>query len=209
MTSTAPLSETAIANMGGMLLDDQAMTSLDQGTSPYARFCQREFGYVRDEELKKHPWSFNKTMAVLAPDGTAPAFRWQYSYTLPSDYLRLHEIRINPNGCKTPYELFGGKKVYTNTPSALYIVYGKRITNAAEFDPLFARCLGYRLGLMAAQMVTGKSGYVDKAASFYSTAMFEAVHTNALEKGSDDYVDTGIAGASVGVLGARGIGMSR
>lgn len=208
MATTTPLSETAIANMGGFLLDDIAITELSQATSPYARFCQREFGYVRDEELKKHPWSFNKEMAVLTPDGDAPAFRWKYSYTLPGDYLRLHTIRQYVNGPKIEYELFSRNRVFTNVPSALYIVYGKRITNPAEFDPLFARALGYRLGLMASQNVTGKANYFEKAASAYSQAMYDAVHTNALEKGSDEYVDTGYAGASINVLEVRGSRMS-
>ena len=202
--TTAALSETAIVNMGGLLLEDQALTSLNDGTSPYARFCQREFGYVRDEMLRKHPWHFNRKMAILAPDETPPAFRWKYSYTLPDDYLRLHTIRTYQNGSKTEYEVFAGRKVYTNIPSSLPIVYGARITNAAEFDPLFARALGYRLGLMAAQLVTGKAGYVDKANGFYSEAMYDAVHTNALEMGSDHYVDHGYGGAPTSTLDARG-----
>lgn len=209
MATTHPLSETAIANMGGFLLNEVALTELSQGTSPYARFCQREFGYVRDEEMKKHPWSFNKEMAVLAPNATAPTFRWKYAYTLPADCLRLHTIRQYVNGPKAAYELFSGNRVFTDVPSALYIVYGKRITNTAEFDPLFARAMGYRLGVMGSMMVTGKSSYFDKASVAYASAMYDAVHTNALEKGSDEYVDTGFAGAQVNVLDARGAGLPR
>lgn len=203
MSTTAPLSETAIANMGAMLLDDQPMLALTDGTSAFARFCQREFGYVRDEMLRAHPWSFNKIMAALTTDTEPPAFRWKYAYTLPSDCLRIHTIRDKVNGPKTAYEKFG-RKIYTDVPTVLYIVYGARVTNASEFDPLFGRALGYRLGLMGAQLVTGKTTYVDRAKAMYTDAMGTAIHVDSLEQGDNTYVDNGFNGAMPDSLSVRG-----
>lgn len=202
--TSAPLSEVAIANMGGSVLDEVPLVSLDDPTS-YARLCAREFGYARDELLRSHPWSFNKTMAVLAPDEDAPAFRWDYSYTLPTDCIRLYTLREYQNGAKIPYEVMG-RKIYSNVNDTLPIIYGKRITNASLFDPLFARALGCRLGLLAAQRVTGKAAYIDKAREMFAEAMQTAIHVNSLEMGSDHYVDSGWDGQGYDVLGVRGVG---
>lgn len=205
--TSQPLSETAIANMGGSILEERELTSLDDGSS-FGRFVAREFGYVRDETLKAHPWHFNKALAVLAPNAAAPAFQWKYAYTLPADYIRLEPIRtVYPNGPKVPYQLMS-RKVYTNTGPALKIIYGQKLTNAAEFDPLFARVLGCRLAQLACIRITGKANYYDKASQQLADAVFAAVHNNAMEKGSDDYTDLGYAGANAApfydVISARG-----
>lgn len=204
--TSAPLSEVAIANMGADILEDVAIASLDDG-STYARLVAREFGYMRNELLRAHPWSFNKTMTILAPDADPPAFRWDYAYTLPTDCLRLYPIREYNNGRKTPYELFG-RKIYTNVPDELPIIYGRKVTNPAEFDPLFARALGCRFGVLGAQRITGKTNYLDKARDLFAEAMQTAIHVNALEKGIDDYVDMGYDGVGLDVLNVRGIGFA-
>jgi hypothetical protein len=199
------LSETAVANMGAAILDEPDMASLDD-TTAFARLCARQFGFARDQLLRAHPWSFNKAMAALAADAAAPTFRWDYAYTLPTDCLRLYTIREYNNGAKTPYELYG-RKIYTDEAAPLNIIYGQRITNAALFDPLFAQALGARLAILGAQRITGKTNYIDKAREEFAAAMQTAVHVNALEKGSDDYVDSdGWDGAGYDVLGVRGVG---
>ncbi len=202
--TTAALSETAVANMGAAILDEPSLTSLDDPTA-YGRLVAREFGYTRDEILRLHPWSFNKRMASLPKDETAPAFRWDYSYQLPTDCLRLYTIREYQNGAKTPYELFG-RLIYTDESAPLNIVYGARVTNMTLFDPLVARALGCRLALIAAQRITGKTNYIEKAREFFTEAIRTAIHVNSLEMGSDHYIDSGYDGAGYDVLGVRGVG---
>lgn len=202
----APLSEVAICNMGADILEDVAITSLDDNTQ-FARLCAREFGYLRNELLRAHPWSFNKAMKLLAPDTEAPPFRWKYAYTLPTDCLRVYPIREFNNGRKIPYEMFG-RKIYTNYKDALPVIYGRKVTNAVAFDPLFARALGCRLGVLGAQRITGKTNYLDKAREMFAEAMQTAIHVNSLENGSDDYIDNGYEGFGLDVLNVRGIGFA-
>lgn len=70
--------------------------------------------------------------------------------------------------------------------ATLPIHFIRRVTNAAEYDPLFARALDERLALMAAQRVTGKSSYVDKAAALYRAALADAYAVNALDYGTPE-----------------------
>jgi hypothetical protein len=202
--TSAPLSETAIANFGATILDERPLTSLDDGTN-YARFAAREFGYTRDELFRKHPWHFNREMALLAPNADAPAFRWQYSYTLPTGWLRLMLPRQNgdPNGGRIPYQLFKGK-LYTDYGPSLPLIYGSRVTNAAEFDPLFARALGSRLAMMAAMKITGKQSYTERAAQIFASDWNDAIRVNDQEQGSHEFVDYNEEGGYANALSVRG-----
>ena len=205
--TSQPLSETAIANMGGTILEERELLSLDDGTT-YARLAAREFGSVRDETFKSYPWHFNKTLAVLAPNASPPKFQWKYAYAVPTDCLRLEPLRtIYPNGPKIPFQLMS-RTIYTNRGPALNVIYGRRITNAAEFDPLFARVLGCRLAQLACIRITGKANYYDKATQQLELAVQASIHADALERGSDDYTDLGYAGGNAApffdVLSARG-----
>ena len=181
-----PLSEIAVANMAATTLDEKHLSSLDEDT-PLGRFMASQFGYARDELLRSHPWAFAKTRIVLAPMGDAPPFGWTYQYQLPSDCLRLLPLRRwgYHNNRLVKYER-EGNAILTDEGSALSVIYIKRVLNAAEFDPLFARALGERLALLCAQRITGKSAYVDKAAALYKAALGEAFLANALDMGSPE-----------------------
>lgn len=185
----APLSDVAIANMGGTMLEERALVTLDDGTN-YARFVSREFGYLRDEMLKAFPWHFNRWMARLAPEVTPPAFRYKYSYAVPADCLRVYPMRrgSDQNGCKIEYEMFSGH-IFTNEGPVLDVVYGRRMPDSSRLDPLFARALGCQLGAMASQRITGKEGYTAKATAMFKDAWQMAIHVSSLEMGSDHYVD--------------------
>lgn len=205
--TSAPLSEVAIANMAADILAEPAILSLDDG-GPFADFIARQFGYVRDQIMRGHPWHFNRTIVQISVDLESPAFQWKYKYTLPTDYLRLYPLRtVYPNGPKIPYQLMSGA-IYTDQSAPLYIMYGKRITNAAQFDPLFAALLAARLARLGAHRIPGKASYYADAANAEQLAYYNAVHTNSLESGVDDYADNGYDGAGFDTDTVRGYGLS-
>lgn len=205
--TSATLSEVAIANMAADLLAEPAITSLDDNTT-FSNFVARQFGYVRDQLLRGHPWHFNRGLAALAADAAAPAFQWTYKYTLPQDFLRLYPLRtVYPNGPKIPYQIMSGA-IYTDQQAPLNIMYGRRVTNAADFDPLFAALLGARLARLGAHRVPGKASYYADAANAEQLAHYEAIHNNSLEAGVDDYADLGYEGTDFDALTVRGYGLS-
>lgn len=186
--TSAPISEVAVANFAGTTLEDAPLTSLDDD-SALGRFMTRNFGYVRDEVLRSFPWPFAKKRLKLSPASPGPEFGWQYRYILPSDCLRLLQLRTdgewNVQSKPPPYEL-EGREILTDCGPTLPIIYIRRVTNAAEFDPLFARAFGERMAVMAAQRITGKGSYVDKARALLADAMAEAKHVASLEMGSPE-----------------------
>ena len=207
-TTTAPISEVAIANMAAGVLDEsRPILSLDDNTS-IARFMSREFGYCRDELIRLFPWNFCKTRIVLAPDATAPAFEYAYAYTLPDDCLRLIPLTLDGSQYSPALiHALEGRTILTNLGPVLYARYIRKETNAARFDPLFARCLATYLAVLASMRVTGKSSYFDKSKGLFQEALWNAFHVNSLEGGSPGTYDPAMTEDALNVLSIRGVGM--
>lgn len=182
--TTAPLSEVAIANMAATTLDDAHLTSLDEDSN-LGRFMASQFGYARDELLASHIWACAKTRVNVAKMSEAPAFGYDYQYQLPSDCLRIIPPRVdgNPTAPLIPY-IREGRRILTDYCAPLRLTYIRRVTNPAELDPLFARALGQYLGLLAAQRITGKESYFEKASRLFNQAIANAHQVNALEIGT-------------------------
>lgn len=180
----APLSETAIANMAATTLDDIHLNSLDDDETPLSRFIASEFGFARDELLASHVWACGKTRKKLPKLASSPAFGYDYQYQLPTDCLRIVPPRVNglPDGKLVPYTR-DGRLILTDYEAPLCLVYIKRVTNVVELDPLFARALGQYLAVLAAQRITGKESYYDKATRLFQQAIANAQQVNALEIG--------------------------
>lgn len=180
----APLSEVAIANMAATTLDDIHLNSLDDDETPLARFISSEFGFARDEFLRSHIWACAKTRKKLPRLTQAPDFGYDYQYRLPTDCLRVIPPRVDgaQNGALIPFAK-EGNLLLTDYPAPLCLVYIKRIVNPVEFDPLCARALGQYIAVLAAQRVTGKESYYEKATRLFQNAMATATQVNALEIG--------------------------
>lgn len=198
----APLSEVAIANMAATTLDDIHLNDFNS-EEPLARFMAAEFGHARDELLASHVWSCAKTRKKLPKKSAAPDFGYLYQYQLPTDCLRIIPPRYNgdPNGKPIKYAR-EGRTILTDYPAPLPLVYIKRIVNATEYDPLFARALGQYLAVLAAQRITGKESYFDKASRLFQNALANAQQVNALEIG-DAGNNSNYSNDTVGVMSAR------
>jgi len=195
--TTAPLSEIAIANMAATTLDDIHLNSLDEDT-PLGRFVASEFGFMRDELLASHVWACAMTRKKIGRLTAAPDFGYDYQYQLPTDCLRITPPRVdgNPNGTPIPFKR-EGRRILTDYPAPLCLVYIKRLTNPSEMDPLFARALGQYIAVYASQRVTGKESYFSKANGLFQQAIAAAQQVNALEMGTQPSYNTN------DVLGAR------
>ena len=69
-----------------------AITSLEDNTKA-ARLCSRNWPLVRDRVLRVHPWNFAVKRTNLAAHETAPDWGFTAKFPLPSDFLRLLEVR--------------------------------------------------------------------------------------------------------------------
>jgi len=50
---------------------------------------------VKAREVRQHPWNFAIKRAELTVDSTVPTWKWGSAFELPSDYLKIKEVRYD------------------------------------------------------------------------------------------------------------------
>lgn len=142
-------SETDLLNDALGQIGASPISAIDDGTAN-ANCCQQFYPALRDGLIRSFRWNFSLVRVALNQDVTPPVFEFAYSYTLPSDCLRLWEYNgtntftgvmnqdnlnlfLSAQGSRYKVE---GKKILTNDAS-VKILYGARVTNPDLWDATF------------------------------------------------------------------------
>lgn len=146
-----------ICNLALAHLGEGAITALEDDTVA-ARACALHFPTVRDALLRARRWNFAQTRAVLSLLADAPAFGWDYQYSLPADCLRVLEVNDSEFGDVVSEEfIIEGRAILTDA-SAVNLVYTKRVDDVAQFDPLFVEALAVKLAIKLTESIRGTTG---------------------------------------------------
>ena len=146
-------SEVEICNMALYKIGDIKITSLADA-SKEARACAVFYPLMRDELIYAHPWNFAMTRAdISALVSGAPAFEFDYAYTLPADCLRVWELY----GSDEEWVVEGGQ-LLTNQDREIYIRYLKKVTETGKFNPAYVTCLSLTLAAAIAVRLAGDEG---------------------------------------------------
>lgn len=141
-----------ICNLALLNYGDITITSLEDATKQ-ARTCKVFYPIMRDQLLYDHPWNFAMTRAdISAQVATAPAFGFDYAYTLPSDCLRVWEL----SGSSAEWAVESGQ-LLTDQAEDIHIRYIKQVTETGRFNPAFVNCLGLFLGAKLAAKIADNS----------------------------------------------------
>lgn len=173
--------ETDIANLALDVLKEAPIGSLDDAR-PIARWLKRNFAVARDSTLVSANWNFAIRRVELPADSADPIFGWRYSYTQPSDCLRVIPLTQCGalEGDPIAYEVEAGK-ILTNAPPRLRVRYIFRNENYGVYPAPFQEALAGRLALKMAHWMTGKSSFVEIARRMYDDAMETAWLTDAIQ----------------------------
>ena len=174
-------SETDIANRALQLLGDKRITSLAENSVP-AREMNAAFAIVRDAELRRHVWGFATTRATLAPSVTAPDFKFDYAFPVPSDFLRLHPSYDEASDWSVERILGVGTCILTNEGDVLQVQYIARVTDTTAFDALFVDALSKRLAFELCEKITNSSQKTRDLWDLYQASIADAKRVNAIEK---------------------------
>ena len=83
--------------------------------SPSAEALNRAFGFVLEEFIRTHRWSWaTRRVALVAT--TTPAFGWTHAFTLPADYVVAAELN--------------GEDVWGKSGDSFVVESGVLLTNA-------------------------------------------------------------------------------
>jgi hypothetical protein len=185
------MDETQICNLALDILKEAPISSL-QEERPIARWCNRNFATQRDAALSKANWNFAMKRQNIAADAAAPAFGWDYSYTLPAGCVRLLPLTLEGSDEGSPVaHVVEGGKLLTNMAGPLKVRFVNRATNYDAYHPLFVDYLSARLARRMAHWLTGKSSYLQIASALMDQAWNDAWAADAMEGDTPRAADNG------------------
>ena len=178
-------SEVGICNAALQLIkNSKQITSLEQGTKE-ANACEIIFDEMRDAMLEVHNWNFATKRVKLAQLTDTPAFEWDYSYQLPSDFLRAVSVHNNSSGRdRIPYKIENG--VVNSDASDLFLRYIARVEDPNLMPATF------RLGLskiIASRLAVTLSGSASLSKEMYEQYVGEDLPTAKSADSIQDMAD--------------------
>lgn len=172
---------TNICNQALDLLKEAPIASIDD-ERPTARWCKRNFTTTRDATLSMANWNFAMKRASIPAESDAPAFGWDYAYTVPVDCLRVVALTVGgqSEGSPISHAVEAGA-ILTNASGPLKMRYVARVENYDAFHALFIEALAARLAFKMAHWLTGKTSYQQIVRGIYDQAMNDAWLADAIE----------------------------
>ena len=178
-----------VANRALTKLGTARIISLDDDVKA-ARSIKSCFEDLRDDELRSRRWSFAIKRTSLAADAVAPAFGFQYAYTMPADFLRLDMVNDqypdvqmdNYIGNETVDYVLEGGKLLTDIVAPLKIRYGSVVSDPGLWDPNFREALACRIAAELAEDLTQSNPKRELAWKEYDMAIKKAVRIQAIER---------------------------
>ncbi|MCS5590730.1 MAG: hypothetical protein NZ824_12270 [Candidatus Thioglobus sp.] len=168
--------EVSICSNALRKLGDDPITSLSEN-SERARLCNAFYASTRDAVLRAHPWNFATVRQTLNKLTSVPAFDYAAEFTLPSDPYCVRVLSMDYPDYEFKIE---GRKLLTDYDEAK-ILYIARITDTAEFDPLFTEALTARLSAELAYSITGSNTLSQQMWQTYESKISEARSIDGLE----------------------------
>ena len=167
-------SVTQICNSALNQLGAGSITALTEN-SKNARLCNERYETVRDAVYRSHPWNCLIKRVQLAQDSDTPAWGFSYQYTLPSDCLRVLQIKDYDADYKIE-----GRKLLINV-SEVYLLYSAQITDVNELDVLLRETISAGIASDIAYAITSNLQVAKLMTEKYSLKLSEARHTDASE----------------------------
>lgn len=137
------------------------------------------------------------------PGGTGrlrirPLWKWEYQYTLPTDFLRITQL-VGVDGTTIPdWEIQGGI-ILCNEAAPIYISYVRRESDPRKYDALLGETLSARLAATLAYPLSGSTSLAQSYWEVYQTKLAEARGVDAREGVPESVTPTSWIGAKGGL----------
>ena len=169
MASVVQICNSALNQLGA-----SSITALTEN-SKNARICNERYETVRDAVYRSHPWNCLVKRVQLAQDSDTPAWGFSYQYTLPSDCLRVLQIK----DYNSDYKIEGRKLLIDE--SEVYLIYLAMESDVNQLDILLRETISACLAQDIAYAITSNLQVAKLMAEKYQAKLSEARHTDASE----------------------------
>ena len=178
MTSQVEICNAALTNLGA-----STITRLDD-ESIEARLCNLHYDYCLNAVIEAREWSFCiERTGALSPAQQAPKWGYHRQFLMPSDRVRVLEVRDRPDETIEPNHfdwIVEGDYIQTDAP-VIYCRYLKRITDPNRYSPTFIQALAAKLSMTLAIPITQSAGMLDRMAQLYGVYLSEAASTDGMQ----------------------------
>jgi len=169
MASVVQICNSALNQLGA-----SSITALTEN-SKNARICNERYETIRDAVYRSHPWNCLVKRVQLAQDSDTPAWGFTYQYTLPSDCLRVLQIK----DYNSDYKIEGRKLLIEE--SEVYLIYLAIETDVNQLDILLRETISAALAQDISYAITSNLQVAKLMAEKYQAKLSEARHTDASE----------------------------
>ena len=142
----------AICNAALRKVGADTITGLNQGVKN-SNFCNDRYADLRDALLEMHPWNFAVKRVKLAQTTTTPAIKFDYSYALPTDYVRAVGVFDSDEGYGIVDHKIEDNRVVSSA-FEVWMLYISKVTDPNKMSPLFREALSALLAIEAATSIT-------------------------------------------------------
>lgn len=173
--------ETDIINRALDILKEAPISSVND-QRPIAMAMKRNFATTRDALLEEAEWNFAIRRHSLPASEPAPAFGWQYAYTLPPETIRVIPLTDDGSseGSPVPFEVEYGQ-ILTDAAAPLKVRIVTRVEDYARYPATFQTALSAKLAMTIAHWLTGKTNFAQIATALYREALEKAWLSDAIQ----------------------------
>ena len=169
MASVIQICNSALNQLGA-----SSITALTEN-SKNARLSNEIYETIRDAVFRSHPWNCLIKRVQLAQDTDTPAWGFTYQYTLPSDCLRVLQIK----DYNLDYKI-EGRKLLINEDT-VFLIYLAQITDVNELDVLLRETISAGIASDISYAITANLQVTKLMTEKYGLKLSEARHTDASE----------------------------
>lgn len=164
MASSVSICSNALLMLGAQTINDLS------DTSDRAKIAANLYPQVRNKILRSHPWNCCIKRVVLSPDVAAPAFGYDYQFTIPSDWVRT--ISVGEPGVEEDYRV-EGRKILADT-NVIYLKYLFLNTNEGTWDESLVDVMTIAMAARMAYAITQSASVEQVKQQELSAALREA-----------------------------------
>jgi len=169
-------SETDVINVALRMIGGTAVSVRTDG-STNGNIVDDMYDDIRDNLVRSHNWNFATKRVELAELSTAPAFEFDNSYALPSDWIRTVTVHNNDGGFGTlnyRMELVAGVRAIVCSAEQLWMTYVAKVSDpnimTSDFRLVLSTSLAAALALPVAASNTMKEQFSKDADTLLARA---------------------------------------
>lgn len=148
--------------------------------SQVAELTNARYVPVRQLVLRLHDWNCAKKQQQLAALASTQPTKWNYTFNLPNDFLRLIDIFDTAGNTISPYEIYGNVQVVAmQTP--VVVEYVGDVTDATRIDPVCFEVMAHYLAYDIAFSIYKSDARSEKLYKAYELALQKAKTINGRE----------------------------